>query len=165
MFCGPCIWMSVSDFWRTVETPHVGHSLLISWALPSWDLVWHGVCSYKNYVCLNKNKSSAKIPWYLCYETWKSAIPRPPWIFQFCCPFIDTFLLIAATITTLCKMFCVVWIHLRILLSKLQWSLKAFFWRRASIRMLLRLCKVVIFEILAPELLALNSSFPFIKRP
>lgn len=36
--------------------------------IPAWKLVWHGACSYKNYVCLSKNNSSAKIAWYLWYE-------------------------------------------------------------------------------------------------
>lgn len=57
--------------------------------IPGWELVWHGASSYKNCVCLNKNKSSAKISWYLWYEAWKLAIPRPPQIFWFCPPFIQ----------------------------------------------------------------------------
>lgn len=95
----------------------LGHSLPIS---RHWELFWQGACSWENCVCLNKNKGSAKVLWYSWYETFKLGTTRPPRIFWFWPPFIQHVLSDERYNAALYKMFCVVWIHIRILLSKPQ---------------------------------------------
>lgn len=101
----------------------LGHSLLISghWERPGWELFSQGACSWENCVCLNKNKSSAEVVWYSWCETFKLGTPRPPQSFRFWPPFIQHVLSDQRYNHALYKMFCVVWIHIRILLSKPQY--------------------------------------------
>lgn len=85
---------------------------------PGWELFWRGACSWENCACLNK--SSAKVLWYSWYETFNLGTPRPPRIFWFWPPFIQHVLSDHRYSRALYRIFCEVWIHIRILLSKPQ---------------------------------------------
>lgn len=89
-------------------------------SVPGWELFWQGAGSWENCVCLNKNESPAKVLWYSWYETFTLGTPRPPQIFWFWPPFIQHVLSDQYYNRALYRMFCVVWTHIRILLSKPQ---------------------------------------------
>lgn len=149
-----------SHFWRTAETSHLGHSSLISQAL---GVSLAGSCFLQNQWCRNKNRLCQNLLVFLVWS-WKVSDPR-----------VSLNLSILWAVHSMCSWSSELQLPLRInvlcalnpcedLAVKTAWSSKAFLCRRASIRMLLRLCELVIFEMLAPERLALNSFFLSVER-
>lgn len=143
--CSLYIWRSVPCLASEKQLrPFISGVQLLPWSLGAkgisgWELAW----SRAVFLCkLSKQKQKLyQNPWY---GAWKQAIPGLSQIFQ-SCPFIQHVLSNRITITTPCEVLCVLWIHTRYLLSKSQTSLKASFWRRASVEMFWRLCKLLVY--------------------